>query len=541
MHTPARSTFRVFLPSALLALTAVAAVSSPSCNCDDELLSTPGSLRGVVCSTATGAPLANIKVTIVDGRGKSHETTTDATGVYRGERLGAGAGTVTVDEGNLVARIYDVEIDPLEEAEIIDSTCHDAEPPPPPPGGSVSGCICDEAVGSWVAGANVFVLTATGGVVVTATDEVGCFLLEGVPPGAQVLKVEKGAFFEEHEVDVVVGQDRALPVEDVCEPTPLPPPGDVGSVEGRVCAPDGVTWLSAADAFVVRSDGTRVATSTDVDGHYHIDGVPVGDQVVEIIKGSFTASIPVTITSGVTTVIPDDECQLAAENLHIAVVTGDYDRVQEVLDDLGIESGDVDTYPSSVFDSAWTEDLLADRTRLFGYDIVFLNCGLGDLPFTAHFFNVIPEQSLQNLRDFVSQGGSVYASDWAYYVVEKAWPDFIAFRGDDAVGGSAKVGFAPQTVTALVVDAPMSFALGQNSMELHYPLSAWVVIDDASPSTTVYIRGDAELDSGTVLTNVPHTVAFRPGSGRVLFTSFHQEPGINPDMQRVLQLLIFEL
>ena len=63
----------------------------------------------------------------------------------------------------------------------------------------------------------------------------------------------------------------------------------------------------------------------------------------------------------------------------------------------------------------------------------------------------------------------------------------------------------------------------------------------ASAQVTTYIRGDAALDSGQTLQDVPHTVAFRPGAGRVLFTSFHQEPGINPDMERVLRLLIFEL
>ena len=526
---------------ALVATLIAHALSSPSCNCDDELQATLGSLRGVVCSTSTGGPVGGVVVTVVDGRGNTYSATTDAFGVYRLDRLGAGNGTVTVAEPNLLDRRYDVQIDPLLEAEVIDSTCHPAVGPPPPETGSISGCICDEAVGALVDGANVFVLTADGGVAVTGTDAAGCFVLDGVPIGAQTLKVERGVFFEEHEVSVVVDQTVTLPVVASCEPTL--PPGDVGSVEGRVCAPDGVTWLSDADAFVVRSDGSRVGATTDADGRYYIDGVPVGAQVVEVVKGSFTASIPVTIFSGQTTVIPEGECQLAVEDLRIAVVTGDYDRVQDVLSGIGIGATQVDTYSSSFINSAWVEDLLGDRSLLFSYDIVFLNCGLGDLPFTAQgfFTRPISAETLQNLRDFAAQGGSVYASDWAYYVVEKTWPDFVSFYGDDAEGGSAKVGFAPQDVTANVVDAAMSIGLGQTSMILHYPLLSWVVMQDVSPLTTVYIKGSAELEDGTTLNDVPHTVAFRPGSGRVLFTSFHQEAGINPDMQRVLQLLIFEL
>jgi hypothetical protein len=247
----------------------------------------------------------------------------------------------------------------------------------------------------------------------------------------------------------------------------------------------------------------------------------------------------VDVFAGQTTTIPEDECALEIENLHIAVVTGDYDRVQDVLGSIGINQNDVDLYQSSFFDSSWVDDLLMDYAVLSQYDIIFLNCGLSDVDFVSRLFG--NPTAVANLRQFVQQGGSVYASDWAYYVVEKTWPDFVDFAGDDSRGDSAKVGTAPFNVTAQVVDAQMALSLGQTSMVLHYPLVAWVVMESVSPSTTIYIRGDAEIYTGATLRDVPHTVAFRPGAGRVLFTSFHQEAGINPDMQRVLQLLIFEL
>ena len=34
---------------------------------------------------------------------------------------------------------------------------------------------------------------------------------------------------------------------------------------------------------------------------------------------------------------------------------------------------------------------------------------------------------------------------------------------------------------------------------------------------------------------------FSPGSGKVIYSSFHQEPGINVQQERVLQLLVFQL
>ena len=295
------------------------------------------------------------------------------------------------------------------------------------------------------------------------------------------------------------------------------------------------------------SNGSRVGVQTDAEGHYHIDGVPVGDQTVHIQKGQFTADIAVVVTAGQTTIIPEDQCQIEAEHLSIAVVTGDYDRVQDVLGSIGIEENDVDIYNSAFgffgTDDGWVDELVLDYAVLSQYDIVFLNCGLGDLGFRSTS-SPNPQIVGDNLRRFVSEGGSVYASDWAYEVVEKTWPDFVDFRGDDAAANTAKVGAAPQNLTAQVTDIQMAAALGQQTIPLHYPLDAWVVMESVSPSTTVYIRGDADvIEGGAVqtLTDVPHTIAFRPGSGRVLYTSFHQEAGINPDMQRVLQLLIFEL
>lgn len=515
-----------------------------ACNCDDDLYSTPGSMRGVVCSTGSGQPLAGVSVVVTDGAGNTHDATSDGFGLYRAENLATGDGTVTINEPGAEPRSFPVEIDATIEAEIIDGLCHPPIVPPPPPSGTVSGCVCDRGIGAWVDGANVFVLTAEGGLVVTGTGPDGCFVLEGVPEGAQTVQIEKGVFVEAHDVVVVVGETSTLPVIDDCVPAPPPPPGEVGVVEGRVCAPDGTTWLNAADAFVDLSGGGRVGDQTDVDGHYRIENVPIGAQVVHIQKGSFSADVNVTVTAGATTVVPEAECEIIAAHLKIAVVTGDYDRVQDVLAGIGIEEGDVDLFESNGFDDGWVDALLLDYAVLSQYDIVFLNCGLGDLGFTARFFGVNPAIVGANLRQFVQEGGSIYASDWAYHVVEKTWPEFVDFRGDDATAQTAKVGAAPQDQTANIIDGPMSIALGQTSMVLHYPLNAWVVMEAVSPSTTIYIRGDADIVENGVastLTDVPHTVAFRPGSGRVLYTSFHQEAGINPDMQRVLQLLIFEL
>lgn len=518
-------------------IAAVALVAVSACRCDEELQEIPrvGDVRGVICGSADGQPLGGVTLTVTDAEGTSFPATTDASGAFAVQDLTIGIATVVVADpaGSRQGSVVVVE-NGFEE--YLDGECR---APPPAPSGSVSGCVCDESVGRFVADANVFIALEGGNVAVTGTDADGCFVLDGVPAGDHLLQVQSGSFSEEHQVTVVVGETTPIVSPASCAQDPPPPVGDTGIISGRVCAPDGTTWLAGADVTVTLPGGARITTTTDADGFWRLEGVPVGRQTVDIVKGSFSTSRLVDVFVGQTTTIPEDECAIEAINLRIAVVTGDYDRVEDVLGSIGIQDNDVDLYPSSFLNAAWVDDLVMDYAVLSQYDIVFLNCGLSDLDFVSRFFANATASA--NLRQFVQEGGSVYASDWAYYVVEKTWPDFVDFVGDDASGDNGKVGAAPRDVDANIVDAPMALALGQTSMVLHYPLLSWVVMESASPATTVYIRGDAEIDTGATLRDVPHTVAFRPGLGRVLFTSFHQEAGINPDMQRVLQLLIFEL
>src|SRR5688500_15804490 len=84
------------------------------------------------------------------------------------------------------------------------------------------------------------------------------------------------------------------PLQNVPDPPKVPEKPDepqFGTVEGRVCSPDGNTWLSEANIYVKieLTDGEegRVETFSDVDGRFVLEGVPVGPQILLIEKGSF--------------------------------------------------------------------------------------------------------------------------------------------------------------------------------------------------------------------------------------------------------------
>jgi hypothetical protein len=480
------------------------------CNCDEELYAYPGSLSGVVCSADTGAALGGVPVTIRDAVGKEHEASTDATGLFLVSHVAAGKATIVIhaSEGD---REVEITVISGREARFQDSTCHPPVPPPFP-AGSVDGRVCDESVGQWVTQANVFVLTDIGTLFASGTDDTGYFLLEGVPAGPQTLKIQRNAFYRELAIEVVDGQLLTIPSPETCEPPPAPP--DSGSVVGRVCAPDGVTWLGDATVYVLRGDGTRAQTTTDAEGRFTLIDVPSGPQTVYIEKGSFSTTRAVDVPANGTYTIPEDECQLDPPDLKVAVVTGTWDRVEDVLDDIGIDPANITFYNGESFGSTWARDLLENYTTLSQYDIVFFNCGVNDAPFGSVFFR--SQTAIDNLRQYVQNGGSVYASDQAYDIVERTWPDFVDFAGSDGTWNDAEKGEVVENLIGNITDPGLAAGLGSTTIDLHYPLRAWAVMEAVGPSVTTYIRASAPLMSGSSLQNVPHTVRFNAGQGRVL-------------------------
>ena len=113
---------------------------------------------------------------------------------------------------------------------------------------------------------------------------------------------------------------------------------EAGAVEGRVCAPDGETYLSLATVTVLTDYG-NVTGLTDGEGYFLIDAIPVGTWPIIVEKGSFSVSHEVTIEAGQRTSLATEVCvPLDPGTVDIAVVTGSYDSIEDVLDVLAIDS-----------------------------------------------------------------------------------------------------------------------------------------------------------------------------------------------------------
>ena len=142
-----------------------------------------------------------------------------------------------------------------------------------------------------------------------------------------------------------------------------------------------------------------------------------GTWTVHVEKGSWSDQFDVVFLGG-TYELTEPEC-LDPESVNVAVVEGEYDDIGAILDGMDI---DYDTY------NAYTYlDLLEDPAALAEYDIIFFNCGMS--------FSWMDDQDIvaDNLRAFVEDGGSVYASDWAYGLVEAGWPSAMDVNGAETL------------------------------------------------------------------------------------------------------------
>ncbi len=316
-------------------------------------------------------------------------------------------------------------------------------------------------------------------------------------------------------------------------------PGEFdGGIRGRVCDPGG-GWVVGAYVYTTydaNGDGThdaRAEDETDANGAFELLGIPVDrDYTVYVIKGSFESTFTVTVAGGITE-IPEAECML--EPPDIAVISGEYDHIEDIIESMGLEY----TVYNGQFGSSEYLDFLTDPLAMAEFDIIFLNCGI-----SADWMYSHREEVRINIRDFVNNGGSIYASDWAYYFVEVAFPVKIEFYGEDSLYGSAQVG-AAGTVGATVLDPSMEIIIGSAVADINFDLDMWVVVEGVGAGTEVLLQGDVPIWGtwgSTMLPNAPIATRFDIGEGRVIYTTFHNEHAATTlDMTDLLEEVILSL
>jgi hypothetical protein len=345
----------------------------------------------------------------------------------------------------------------------------------------------------------------------------------------------------------------------------------LGGLKGVTCAPNQQVKVAYADVTLTVTGacaGTMplvLKTQADAQGNYAFTDVPPGDATLAFQKGSYKGSVVLTIVAGHETDLTGmgKRCFQTTGAAKLAVVQGTADQIGDLLTDLGFEyDAYSDGTTKTTLDSA-AHDLMADATALAAYDVLFINCSA-----TVQAMIEGDDEIPGNLKAFVEAGKSLYASDWAWAYIEKAWPGAIDFYGvpDSMAKGSGDApdktkgprqgpgptlsqkedGAAPFTLPGQIVDSGLEAAMGKTTFTIYHDLGTWVVIEGPGTGTTAV---QAKIDGTGGSWGVrPQVVSFQPPGtkGHVIFTSFHniaqQDAGGNvDDIKAILSYLVFSL
>ena len=222
--------------------------------------------------------------------------------------------------------------------------------------------------------------------------------------------------------------------------------------------------------------------------------------------------------------------RLQNTELKIAVTPPQFDDIGSVLTNMGwnyteINSGD-----------------LKDASLLSQFDVIFINCSYEA---TAYGGNpdLGSEEAAASLEQFVREGGTLYASDFAYIYIHNAFPGYIDFYDDPFGTGSSSadeyVSGPVQTLTADILDAGMAGFLNNPTVELVFNAVSWVIIQSVPETVNVYAAGDITQYDGSILEDNPLSASFAYGEGRVVFTSYHNEAQASEEEKKALEYLVF--
>ncbi len=382
--------------------------------------------------------------------------------------------------------------------------------------------------------------------------------------------------------------------------TPTAPLGNNNTaivVSGKVLAPDGTTPIANALVYVENStqatanskvalaaasavplacgappNAQWAATCSGIDGVFSFS-VNSGSKLV-VVKGAFR--LERTLPAASAGIITLGAVTLAATGTgapKMAVVTGAFDRIEDILAKLGfgeLEAGQLkrgtekfDLYDGNNPSATNTvAKLFVDanndgKADIFGYQIVFFNCGLDEL-------SVLTPSNIATLRQYVESGGRIYASDLAYDLIEQVFPQYVDFLGSDTTAaispeasGAAEEGTSGITVNATVDPQLLAWLRNQSciggscvnadgTVKIEGFLDGWAVINGAHAGVTNVKTWASGAVTYTGASNVvkPLTVSFGVGTGRVTYTSYHNEAAVGAELepqQRILQYLVFEL
>lgn len=251
--------------------------------------------------------------------------------------------------------------------------------------------------------------------------------------------------------DVGGGSGNAGDEGGDCMPTPTN-----ATLRGTVYAPNLEIPISGAVVYVTPGDAEAVPDGvycaecveipcnsdfvlTEPDGTFELPARTGVGQNLVVQKGQFLHVTPIDVLEG-DNVIPPSDSNLPGEwnpdagqwIPRIAVVRSPtYDRIYDLLGKIGLGqvggNGTLNegTENFDIYEQAAGGALLDDIEAMRQYHIIFIPCmsqtGMGGLS----------QQRIDNIRQWVSEGGKWYVTDWANEYLYETFPNYQTLHGQD--------------------------------------------------------------------------------------------------------------
>jgi len=337
-------------------------------------------------------------------------------------------------------------------------------------------------------------------------------------------------------------------------------------VKGTVYMPDGKTPVPGAVIYV---EGKENKVLTDEKGNFEIK-VRSGEKLV-IEKGVFKEELSAYDKDTLSVVL-----QPAGK---IAVITGSYDKLENILARMGLgkvdEKGnlilgseqfdlydgnnslDNNLYPNA--DALFMDNDGDGKADIFSYSMVVINCGTS---YEIEF--LYDDEAKRILKEYVEKGGRLVVTDTSYDFIEQIFPEYLDFLGsedslphepetmdaaEEGKGGIVVQGRILDPLLKKWLSAVACYDEGKKvpcieggAVRINGFNNGWAVLsgihEGKEKEVDILVEGEVAWSGGSGVK--PLTVTFKVGKGRVVYSSYHTKPHSAETLlpqERILQYL----
>jgi hypothetical protein len=235
----------------------------------------------------------------------------------------------------------------------------------------------------------------------------------------------------------------------------------VGKIVGKIVSNNS---NSVARALIFHDKNGEISyTYSDTNGDFELT-IPEGTGELHIQTGDgklFRTVSTVTVAEGDVLDLTGDSSLRLAQQANIGYLPGAFDSIQDLVVEMGYSISEV-----TVAD-------LSSPNLYSQYDAIFLNCDIATFDATTD----------ANMLNYVAQGGSLYASDWAigYYLgadngTGVSCGDRPGGFIDDATICTEKMGLRPELYNSPVLSEEYQTVLGKTEMDIDS--GVWTIVHE---------------------------------------------------------------